>query len=44
MSNFCGRFCYVHMDIDLTPEVTIFTVASVFVQYSVTTAKGLTLI
>lgn len=40
-----GRFALEHVDIDLTPEVTIFTaVASVVVQYSVTTARGLTLI
>lgn len=43
MSNFRGRFCSGHVDIDLTPEVTIFIVASVDVQYSVTTARGLTL-
>lgn len=34
--------CYLYVDVDLTPEVTIFIIASVSVQYSVTTTKGLT--
>lgn len=42
MSNFYGMLCYVHVHIDLIPEVSIFIGASIPIQYSINTAKALT--
>lgn len=42
VSSFYGLLCSVHVDVDLIPEVTMFTVASISVQCSATTAKRLT--
>lgn len=41
MSNFYEMLCYVHMHIDLIPEVTIFIGASIPFQNSTPTAKAL---
>lgn len=41
MSNFYGMLCYVYVNNNLIPEVTILRVASISIQYSVTRAKGL---
>ena len=41
MSNFYGMLCYVHVTIDLIPKITIFKVASISTQYSITIAAAL---